>query len=70
MTFFWDAASCRLVELYRRSRGVNFYQTTLRNNPEDRQTSSLFLLRATDQGLSLVASFYHLFFLTSVLVIA
>jgi hypothetical protein len=49
MAVFWVVAQCSLVEVYRRFRGacclyhqgdlslmvVNFYQTTLRNNPED-----------------------------------
>jgi hypothetical protein len=49
MAVFWDVAPCSLVEVYRRLRAitltmeaastsetsVNFYQTTLRNIPED-----------------------------------
>jgi hypothetical protein len=48
MTVFWDVEPCSLLEVYRRFRraltmeaantsgtSVNFYQTTLRNIPED-----------------------------------
>jgi hypothetical protein len=48
MTVFWNVALCSLVEVYRLLRGalkmetastyetsINFYQTTLRNIPED-----------------------------------
>jgi hypothetical protein len=49
LAVFWVVAPCSLVDVYQRFRGialmmevastsemlVNFYQTTLRNNPED-----------------------------------
>jgi hypothetical protein len=47
MAVFWDIAPCSLVKIDRRFKGayclhhqVNFYQTTRRNNPEDKSSSS------------------------------